>query len=83
MLNSAIHMHHAYNDLVSAGLRASLLWIGGSALFSDLTTVGTLFALLRYVAWLQEGVTQTSNAYARIMAGMGGCCWGWGLMYAS
>jgi len=44
---------------------------GGGALFSDLTTVGTLFGLLRYVHWTQRGMKQTSNSYARIMAGLG------------
>ena len=45
--------------------------VGGGALFSDLTTVGTLFGLLRYVHWMQQGMKQASNAYARIMAGLG------------
>lgn len=43
-------------------------------MFSNLTTVGTLFGLLRYVHWMQQGMKQASNAYARIMAGLGG--WG-------
>ena len=40
-------------------------------MFSNLTTVGTLFGLLRYVHWMQQGMKQASNAYARIMAGLG------------
>jgi hypothetical protein len=33
--------------------------------------VGALFALLRYLAWLQRGVKQCSDAYARLMASAG------------
>jgi hypothetical protein len=33
--------------------------------------VGTLFALLRYVKWMQKGLKATSDSYARLMAGLG------------
>ena len=34
-------------------------------------TSGALFALLRYVTWMQRGMKQASDAYARVMASLG------------
>jgi hypothetical protein len=61
-LNSALHCHAAFTATLSGVLRYSLLGLGGTALFADLTTVGTLFALLRYCHWLQKGMKQVRAA---------------------
>lgn len=71
LMNVSIQAHNTWTAALSAVLRGSLLYFGGRALFNDLTTVGTLFALLQYCHWLQLGMKQTADAYARLMAGMG------------
>ncbi len=38
-LNSSMHAHRAFTTLLSAIMRAALLWFGGAALFADRTTV--------------------------------------------
>lgn len=40
LLNVSLHAHRAFTALLSAGLRLSLLWCGGAALFADMTTGG-------------------------------------------
>lgn len=63
--------HRTFALAVTGALRGGFMWGGGKALFDDLTTVGALFAVLRYLGWLQQGLTGASNAYARILAGAG------------
>ncbi|GAX84702.1 hypothetical protein CEUSTIGMA_g12124.t1 [Chlamydomonas eustigma] len=71
MMNVSLYFSKAFTTALSASLLAGLMWFGGGALFSDLTTVGNLFGLLRYVHWMQKGMKQASSSYARIMAGLG------------
>eukprot|EP00884_Botryococcus_braunii_P000803 jgi/Botrbrau1/10723/Bobra.357_1s0024.1 len=71
VLNIALAAHRSFTYCSSAGLRFGVLWAGSRALFGGVTSVGALFALLRYLAWLQRGVKQCSDAYARLMASAG------------
>lgn len=70
-LNLSLHGHRAFTYTASAAMRLGLLWLGGRAMLAQTTTVGSLFALLRYVSWAQRAIKQASDAYARLMAGAG------------
>lgn len=71
-MNSAIQVHRCLTSLMGALLRGAVLWFGARALFLDTATLGSLYALLRYVSWMQGGIKQASDAYVRLMAGAGG-----------
>lgn len=71
VLNVSLAAHRSFTYASSAALRFGVLWAGSHALFGGVTSVGALFALLRYLAWLQRGVKQCSDAYARLMASAG------------
>jgi ABC-type bacteriocin/lantibiotic exporter with double-glycine peptidase domain len=39
-MNVSLHAHRAFTTALGAGLRLTLLWCGGAALFADMTTGG-------------------------------------------
>lgn len=48
------------------------MYIGGSSLLSQAVSVGTVYALIRYTAVVEQGYTALSEAVARFFASYGG-----------
>lgn len=55
-----------------------LLYIGGNALLGAATSVGTVYAMLRYISVVQQGYMALSEGVARFYASYGECVGGKG-----
>ena len=72
LLAVCLSTHQLFLDMVfSAFTTVALLYLGGSSLLSGAVSVGSVYAMLRYVAVVQQGYVALSEGVARFFASYG------------